>query len=96
MTACPSSVAFEVADEGIRRTTNVTKIEGLASHSEEEQTIEFLEQDGGGLMDGAEDSLAIVGELPKKGADRPRGLTVKSYIRVRKTSCELRLRLDII
>lgn len=37
-------------------------------------------------MDGTEDSLAVVGELAEKGADRPSSLTVKAYILVSKRS----------
>jgi len=39
-----------------------------------------LEQVRRGLVNGTEDSLAIVCKLSKKGAYRPSGLTVKSYV----------------
>ena len=37
-------------------------------------------------MDGAEDCLAVVGELSEKGADGPSSLTVEAYALVSKTS----------
>ena len=71
-----SSVALEVAGNGLRSIADFAKIKSLTSHGEEEHTIESLEQNGRGLVDGAEDSLAVVGKLSQKSADRPSSLTV--------------------
>ena len=43
-------------------------------------------------MDGAKDSLAVVGELSEKGADGPSSLAVKTYILVSKASSRSMIR----
>ena len=71
-----SSVAFEIAGDRLRRIADFPKIKSLASHCEEKHTIKFLEQNGRGLVDGAEDGLAVVGELSEKCTDGPGGLAI--------------------
>jgi len=71
-------MAFEVTGESVRRVADVSKENGFPSLREEEQTIKFLKQNGRGLVDGTEDSLALVGELSEKSTDGPGCLTVKT------------------
>lgn len=59
----PRAVAFEILGQDVGVAANVTEVDSTPAPREEEQTVEFLEQDGRGLMDGAEDGLAVIGEL---------------------------------
>lgn len=52
---------------------------GRSAHLlEKKQTIEDLEELGARLMDGSENSLSVIGELPEKLHDGPGGLRVES------------------
>lgn len=73
-----AAVANEVVHESLRVLADLTKVHGLAALGEQQQAVEALEQDGRGLVDGAQDSLAVAGELLHEVADGPRCLTVET------------------
>ncbi|TKW53776.1 hypothetical protein CTA1_1208 [Colletotrichum tanaceti] len=75
--AGPGAVGLEVVEQGARVVANVAKVDGAAAAGEEQQAVELLEQDGAGLVDGAEHGLARVGELAQERADGPRALRVE-------------------
>lgn len=41
---------------------DVAEIDGFATFGQKEEAVEFLKQDGGGLMDRGQHGLAVVGE----------------------------------
>jgi hypothetical protein len=73
-TALASAVCFEVFQESVRVLAEFAEVNSLATTGEEEKTVEFLEQDGGRLVDGAEDGLASGTEFTEEGDDGPRAL----------------------
>jgi hypothetical protein len=58
----------------------VAKVDRFAAFSEEEEAVKFLEEDGGRLVDGAENGLAGRGQLLEEGDNGPGGLlSISSY-----------------
>lgn len=72
---------LKVLDESVRVLADVAEVDSLATLLEEEEAIEDLEELGRRLMDGAKDSLALVGETPQERADRPSTLGVETRCR---------------
>ena len=68
----------KIPREGAGIGTDVTEEDGFAAGGEEKYAVEGLEEDGGRLMDSAENGLAVHGELSEEGADGPSGLGVKA------------------
>lgn len=64
---------FKVCRHGV----HVAKVDGAAAAGEEQQAVELLEERGRGLVDGAEDGLAVVREAADEGGDGPGGLGVE-------------------
>ena len=87
-----STIPLKVVDESARVGTDVTIVDGSASASEEEKTVEFLEEESGRLMNRAKDGLSIRSELSEEFADRPGGLTVQARRWFVEEEKELRLR----
>jgi hypothetical protein len=50
---------------------DVAEVDGFASFGEEEESIEFLEEDGAGLMDCAENCLSGGGQFLEERDDGP-------------------------
>lgn len=73
-----SGLALEVTSDGARAWPNVAKVDGLASGCEQKDSVKALEEDCGGLVDRAQNGLAIIGELAEEAADRPGGLAVET------------------
>jgi len=72
------TVALKVLDEGRGVFANGAKVDWSTPLCEKEKAVEFLEEDGRGLVDGAEDGLPVVGEFPHEAADGPGGLGVEA------------------
>lgn len=54
---------FEVLEQSLGVLADVAEVDGFASFGEEEESVEFLEEDGAGLMDCAENCLSGGGQL---------------------------------
>ena len=57
------AVSGKVVDEDMRSLADFTKVHCLAPLAEEEKSIEVFKEDCGGLVDSAEDGLAVVCEF---------------------------------
>lgn len=57
------SVVLEVIEESARVITDGPEIDSLATSGQEEQLVKLFEQNSAGLMNGAQDCLAGIGEL---------------------------------
>lgn len=51
-TALPRTLVFKVVQQGLGVLPNLTKVDGLATFGEEKKSVELLEEDGAGLMNG--------------------------------------------
>ena len=80
--AVSSTVALEIVQHGTRVLSNGSKVYSMSTLCEEQKTVECLEEDGARLMDGTEDSLTVVGQLAKEGADSPGGLRVETTVKL--------------
>jgi hypothetical protein len=54
------AIALEVAYHCLGVLSDSSKVHGLSTGGQEEESIEFLEQDSGWLMNGAQDSLTVI------------------------------------
>jgi hypothetical protein len=91
ITTSSSTLLLKVVKQSTRVLTNVSKVHGLTTTSKEEKSVKLLEQNGTGLMDGAEDSLSCVGKLAKEGDNSPRALRVQTAGRFIKEKQQLGL-----
>lgn len=57
------TVILEVVEESARVVANGPEVDSLATSGQEEQLIKLFKQNGAGLMNGAQDCLAGIGEL---------------------------------
>lgn len=73
-----STVADKVVDEDVGTGTDFTKVDGTSTFGEEEQSVEVFKEDGRGLVNGAEDSLAGGSELAEELKDIPGCLRVEA------------------
>ena len=76
--ALPGTVGFEIVDQVSRILAKRTVVDDAAAGFEEEEFVEFFEEDGGGLVDGAKDSLAGVGEFAQEADDVEGGAGVET------------------
>jgi hypothetical protein len=58
LAALASAVGLEVLEKRLGVLADFAEVDCLSAFGEEEQAVEFLEEDGAGLVDGAEDGLA--------------------------------------
>lgn len=65
------AVALKVVQEGAAVFANFAKVDRFTTASEEEESIELLEEDGAGLVDCAENCLTVVCQLPQERANSP-------------------------
>lgn len=91
VTASASAVALEIVEKGAGVVADITKVDSLTAAGEEEQAVELLEEDGAGLMDGAEDGLTGIGQLAEESANGPGALRVETTSRLIKEEKKLRL-----
>lgn len=73
-----ATISLEVLSQNMRILSHTSKIHGLPPFCKKEQTIEFLEQNGGRLVDSAKDGLAVVCELAEESKDGPGSLGVQT------------------
>jgi hypothetical protein len=64
-----AAVGLEVVDQILGVMAERAVEDDATAGLEEEELVEVLKEDGGGLMDGAKDSLACVGELTEETND---------------------------
>jgi hypothetical protein len=76
VTTRDGSVPLKVAGEGPRVLANVSEIYGLAAFGQKQQAVELLEEEGRWLVNSAQYGLAVVGQLPDQGQDRPGRLAI--------------------
>ena len=74
----PGAVPLKVVEQRTRVLADVAKVDRLAALGQEQQAVELLEEDGVGLVDGAQHGLAGVGELAEEDADGPGALRVEA------------------
>lgn len=67
----PSTVPFKVADQGFRVGADFAEVDLLSTLGEQQETVELREKLGRGLMDSAENGLAVVGKLLQELHNRP-------------------------
>jgi len=79
--ALSGAVGLEVVQECAAVFTDFAKVDSFTATSEEEESVELLEEDGAGLVDCAEDCLAVVCQLPEERANSPGGLGVETTAR---------------
>jgi hypothetical protein len=72
------TILLKIVDQGLRILPDIAEVYCFPAFGEEEETIEFLEQNSGRLVDSAKNSLAVIRELSEQSADRPRSLGVKT------------------
>jgi len=65
------TVAFEVIEKCPGVLADGAKVDSLSTFGKEKQSVEFLEQNGTRLMDGAENSLTCIGKFAEESADSP-------------------------
>ena len=92
LSARSCAVVGEVVQEGARVWSDVSEVNSLTTLAKEEKSVELLEQNGRGLMDGTENSLAVISQLAKECANSPRALRVETTSRLVKEQKKLRLR----
>jgi hypothetical protein len=73
-----STVAFEVAGKGRRLLANLAEVNCSSTLGEEQQTIETLEKHRRRLVDGAENSLAVLGQGVNEIENGPGSLRIKT------------------
>ena len=78
VTTGAGTVGLKVFEEGLGVFANLAKVDGLTAGSQEEETVELLEEDRVRLVDGAENGLAGVGELAEEDADSPGRLGIQT------------------
>jgi len=66
------TIAFKVIEKGPGVLANGAEVDSLSTFGKEKQPVEFLEQNGTRLMDGAKNCLTSICEFAKEGADGPR------------------------
>lgn len=79
--ALPGTVGLEVIQESTAVVADFAKVDRLTAASEEEESIELLEEDSAGLVNCAEDCLTVVCQLPEERANSPGGLGVETTAR---------------
>ena len=72
------AIAGEVLQEGFRVVSDVTKVDGLAALSQEEESVELLEQNGRRLVNSTQDGLSVVRKLAQESADCPGRLGIQT------------------
>lgn len=72
------SLTLEVVDESARILADVAIVDSATTARKEQQTVKFLEEHAGGLVDGAENGLSVGSEFAEQLADRPGSLRVKT------------------
>jgi hypothetical protein len=74
LAALAPAMGLEVLEKRLGVLADFAEVDCLSAFGKEEQAVEFLEEDGAGLMDGAEDGLAGGGQLLEEGDDGPGAL----------------------
>ena len=76
--ALPRAIAFEIIDHGGRIAAQVAKVNSLCSLLQQQHAIECLEELRRRLVNGAKDSLALVGKAAQERDDCPSALGVET------------------
>ena len=76
--AFPGAIGLEIVDQVSRIFSERTVVDDTATGFEEEEFVELFEENRGGLMDGAKDSLAGVGEFAQEADDVEGGAGVET------------------
>lgn len=74
----PGTIGFEIIQKFAGILSDLAEVDGLATLGEKQEAVEFLKENGAGLMNGAKDSLACIGQFTEEGANCPRALTVET------------------
>ena len=72
------AVAGEVVDQNLGVLTDIAIVDSASTASQEQKTIETLEQHGGRLVNGAKNSLAVLLELVQQIQNSPGSLRVQT------------------
>lgn len=65
------TIVLEVLKKCSGVLAKVAEVDSLTTTGKEEETVELLEENGAGLMDGTKNGLAGIAELAEEGDDRP-------------------------
>jgi hypothetical protein len=76
--AVAGAVPLEIIQQRLRVAADIAKVDGAPALGEEQQPIKLLEQNGVGLVDGAEHGLSGVGKAAEQHADAPGALGVEA------------------
>lgn len=71
-------VSLKVRGQCFGVLANLAEIDSASTPGEQQKSVEALKQNGRGLMNGAQNGLAIIGEFVDERADGPGGLTVET------------------
>lgn len=86
------SVSLQILGQDVRVLSDVSEVDALSPSLEKKESVEVLEEEGVGLMDGAEDRLAGGGELSEESDDVEGGLSVETRGGLVEEEEKLRLR----